>query len=71
MTGGYHILLTPSDSSRTVWNGELYNSSFERLPDGPVTFTFTAKNAFSTKMDTVTVTIQGNWQDYFQSHRIK
>ncbi|WP_157643562.1 hypothetical protein [Paenibacillus camerounensis] len=71
MTGGYHILLTPSDSSRTVWNGELYDSSFERLPDGPVTFTFTAKNMFSSKMDTVTVTIQGDWQDYFQSHRIK
>ncbi|AIQ45487.1 hypothetical protein R70723_05940 [Paenibacillus sp. FSL R7-0273] len=71
MTGGYHTLLIPADSSKTSWDGELYDSSFERLPDGPVTFTFTAKNAFNKKTDTVTVTIQGDWQEYFQSHRIK
>lgn len=71
MTGGYRTMLTPNDSGKTLWSGELYDSSFERLPDGQVTFTFTARNAYSTKTDTVTVTIQGDWQDYFQSHRIK
>ncbi|WP_342564689.1 hypothetical protein NST84_05880 [Paenibacillus sp. FSL R7-0345] len=71
MTGGYHTVLAANDSSKTLWSGELYDSSFDKLPGGPVTFTFTARNTFNTKTDIVTVTIQGDWQDYFQSHRIK
>ncbi|MNI19147.1 hypothetical protein D3C73_725750 [compost metagenome] len=71
MTGGYRATLKPTDSGRTLWTGELYDSAFEKLSDGPVTFTFTASNAYSTKTSTVTVTILGNWSEYFQSHRTK
>lgn len=71
MTGGYTVQLNPADSGKTLWTGELYNAAFEQMPEGPVAFTFTAKNEFNTKTDTVTVTIQGNWAEYFQSHRTK
>lgn len=71
MTGGYRAVLHPADVNKTQWTGELYDSVFEKLPDGPVTFTFTARNEFSTKTDTVTVNILGDWSEYFQSHRVK
>ncbi|MEK5023749.1 hypothetical protein [Paenibacillus sp. FSL M7-1046] len=71
MTGGYTVRLNPVNSDRTLWTGELYDPAFEKLPAGPVAFTFTAKNEFNTKTDTVTVTIMGEWTEYFQSHRIK
>lgn len=66
MTGGYHTVLAANDSSKTLWSGELYDSSFDKLPGGPVTFTFTARNTFNTKTDIVTVTIQGDWQVIFR-----
>jgi hypothetical protein len=71
MTGGYIAQLSPTGSDKTKWTGELADSSFEQLPDGPVTFTFTATNEFHTKVDTVTVTIQGDWSEYYQNHRVK
>lgn len=71
MTGGYRATLHPTDANKTQWTGELYDPDFEKLPDGPVTFTFTAKNEWNTKTDTVTVSILGDWSEYFQSHRIK
>lgn len=71
MSGGYHTNLSPTDSNRTLWTGELYDSSFDKLPDGPVTFTFTARNEYNVKTDAVTVTILGDWTEYFQSHRVK
>lgn len=71
MTGGFTAQLTPTNSDKTLWTGELYDSSFEKLPDGPVTFTFTAKNEYNTKVDTVSVVISGDWTEYFRSHRIK
>ncbi|MBW4083454.1 hypothetical protein [Paenibacillus sp. S150] len=71
MTGGYATQLSPKDSSKTLWTGELYNTAFEKLPEGPLTFTFTAKNEYNTKIDRVTVTILGDWTEYFQSHRVK
>jgi len=71
MTGGYTTQLTPTNSDKTLWTGELYDTSFEKLPDGPVTFTFTAQNEYHTKVDTVTVVIAGDWTEYFQNHRIK
>ncbi|MEK5586591.1 hypothetical protein MKZ21_30500 [Paenibacillus sp. FSL P2-0536] len=71
MTGGYTTQLTPTNSDKTLWTGELYDSSFDKLPDGPVTFTFTAKNEYNTKVDTVSVVIAGDWSEYFRSHRIK
>jgi hypothetical protein len=71
MSGGYRTELSPTDNNRTLWTGELYDAGFEKLPDGPVTFTFTARNAYNTKTDDVTVTIMGDWSEYYQSHRIK
>ncbi|MEK4853939.1 hypothetical protein NST04_29155 [Paenibacillus sp. FSL H7-0756] len=71
MTGGYTAALSPAGSDKTLWTGELADPSFEQLPDGPVTFTFTATNEYQTKVDTVTVTILGDWTEYYQSHRIK
>ncbi|WP_019912923.1 glycoside hydrolase family 78 protein [Paenibacillus sp. HW567] len=71
MDGGYTTKLSPTDSKKTVWTGELYDSSFDKLPDGPVTFTFTARNEYNVKTDAVKVTILGDWTEYFQSHRVK
>lgn len=71
MSGGYTAQLSPTGSDRTKWIGELADPSFEELPDGPVTFTFTATNEFTTKVDSVTVTILGDWSEYYQSHRVK
>ncbi|OKP79458.1 hypothetical protein A3844_28420 [Paenibacillus helianthi] len=71
MSGGYTAQLSPIDSGKTLWNGELYDPIFEKLPDGPITFTFTAKNEYNTKIDAVTVTVLGDWTEYFQSHRVK
>ncbi|WP_143191836.1 hypothetical protein [Paenibacillus sp. P46E] len=71
MSGGYTVQLSPTDSGKTLWSGELYDPMFEKLPDGPVTFTFTAKNEYNTKIDAVTVTVLGDWTEYFQSHRVK
>lgn len=72
MSGGnYSVQLVPTGSDKEVWVGELYNSSFEKLPNGPITFTFTAKNEYNTKVDTVTVTISEDWSEYFRIHRIK
>ncbi|QSF46012.1 hypothetical protein [Paenibacillus tianjinensis] len=71
MTGGYRAVLHSTDANKTQWMGELYDPVFEKLPDGPVTFTFTARNEWNTKTDTVTVSILGDWSEYFQSHRIK
>jgi hypothetical protein len=71
MNGGFTTQLSPTSDDKTFWTGELYDSSFEKLPDGPVTFTFTAQNEYNTKTDTVTVVISAEWSEYFQSHRIK
>lgn len=72
MSGGYKTELTVTDpEERTRWVGELYDASFDRLPDGPVTFTFTAINAYQTKNDQVTVIIDGDWADYYRYHRIQ
>ncbi|KTD85366.1 hypothetical protein [Paenibacillus etheri] len=71
MVGGFTTQLSPTNDDKTFWTGEMYDSSFEKLPDGPVTFTFTAQNAYNTKTDTVTVVISSYWSEYFQSHRIK
>ncbi|AWV32182.1 hypothetical protein [Paenibacillus odorifer] len=71
MTGGYSTQLNPTNSDKTLWTGELYDPAFVKLPDGPVTFTFTAKNEYNTKIDTVTVVIAGDWSEYFRNHRVK
>ncbi|MDQ0195494.1 hypothetical protein [Paenibacillus wynnii] len=71
MPGGYHTQLSATSGAKTLWTGELYDPSFENLPNGPITFTFTAQNEFNTKVDTVTVTISEEWSEYFRSHRTK
>lgn len=71
MTGGYTTQLNPTNNGKTLWAGELYDSSFEKLPNGPVTFTFTAKNEYNTKIDTVAVVVSDDWSEYFQNHRVK
>lgn len=71
MAGGYSTQLSPINDDRTLWTGEMYDSSFEKLPDGPITFTFTAQNEYNTKTDTVVVVIASDWSEYFRSHRIK
>ncbi|WP_410513895.1 hypothetical protein PaeBR_05595 [Paenibacillus sp. BR2-3] len=71
MTGGYNTQLSPASSDKKLWTGELYDASFENLPNGPITFTFTANNEFNTKIDSVTVTISEDWSEYFRSHRTK
>lgn len=71
MTGGYSTQLNPTNSDKTLWTGELYDPAFVKLPDGPVKFTFTAKNEYNTKIDTVTVVIAGDWSEYFRNHRVK
>ncbi|MBT2292324.1 hypothetical protein J7E73_24985 [Paenibacillus albidus] len=71
MPGGYSVQLTATDADKVVWTGELYDASFQKLPDGPLTFTFTAANEYQTKTDKVTVVISGDWSEYFQNHRIQ
>ncbi|WP_187355131.1 hypothetical protein ['Paenibacillus yunnanensis' Narsing Rao et al. 2020] len=71
MSGGYTVPLSAANGERTVWTGELSDPAFDQLPDGPLSFTFTASNSYNTKTDTVTVTILGDWSQYYRSHRIK
>ncbi|NUU60021.1 hypothetical protein [Paenibacillus agri] len=71
MPGGYSTQLRPDNEDKLVWRGELYDSSFEKLPDGPLTFTFTATNEYQVKVDKVTVQILDDWSEYFRFHRIK
>jgi hypothetical protein len=71
MDKGYSTTLTPN-ANNSQWNGELYDKSFDHLPDGPIKFTFRA--VFSNgvvKEDVVTVRIEGNYTDYFRLHRSK
>lgn len=69
MTGGYSTQLSPTSVEKTLWTGQLFDASFEELPNGPVTFTFTATNEYHTKTDTVTVFISNKWTEYFRVHR--
>ncbi|MFF2908752.1 hypothetical protein [Paenibacillus sp. NPDC057934] len=71
MPGGYSTQLRPDNEDKLVWKGELYDSSFEKLPDGPLTFTFTATNEYQVKIDKITVQILDDWSAYFRFHRIK
>lgn len=36
--------LSPTNDDKTFWTGEMYDSSFENLLDGPVTFTLDRKS---------------------------
>ncbi|KAA9004938.1 hypothetical protein F4V43_09970 [Paenibacillus spiritus] len=71
MDGGRQAELHPLNEDRTLWTGEMSDPAFALLPDGPLAFTFTARNAYHTKVDRVVVEIRGAWDDYFRNHRVK
>lgn len=71
MPGGFSAQLSPVNSDKLLWTGELYDSAFEKLPDGPLTFTFTATNEYQVKTDKVTILISDDWSAYFRHHRVK
>ncbi|NBD26523.1 hypothetical protein [Paenibacillus glycinis] len=67
---GKTATLTPTDASRTSWSGEMWEETFEKLPDGPLTFGFKATYSNGTvKTATVTVVISGNVQQTVGVHR--
>ncbi|MFF2483407.1 hypothetical protein [Paenibacillus sp. NPDC058071] len=64
--------LATSDASGTNWAGELWEESFEKLKNGPLTFIFTAYyNNGTVKRDEVTVTIDGTIYDILGVHRVR
>lgn len=66
MPGGYSTTLTATDSNKTNWIGQLYDSDFDTLSDGAITFTFIATwNNGVVKTDQVTITIRGDYREYF------
>lgn len=68
----YSESLSSSNSSRTSWQGELWDASFEELVKGPLTFEFTAYyNNGIVKRDSVTIQIEGNVYDIVSVHRLK
>ncbi len=66
----YRIDLAADNASHTRWSGELWDESFEKLPDGPLTFTFKATyNNGTVKIVSVIVKIAGNVQQVYGVHR--
>lgn len=69
--GSFRVTLTPN-ASHDSWYGEMYDGSFNYLPDGPLTFLFEARYSNGVvKQDVVTVRIVGNYTEYFRLHRTK
>lgn len=69
---GFKSSLAPVDGTRASWAGEMWDESFEKLEDGPLTFTFTVYYSNGTvKVDTAIVEIAGTTYDYYQIHRVK
>jgi len=67
---GYKAELTGSGPSSAEWAGELWDERLETLPDGPLTFVFTAFYSNGTvKSVPVTVTISGNVNQTVGVHR--
>jgi len=67
---GYTAELTGSGPSSAEWTGELWDERLEKLPDGPLTFVFTAFYSNGTvKSVPVTVTISGNVNQTVGVHR--
>ncbi|WP_236345403.1 CARDB domain-containing protein [Paenibacillus plantiphilus] len=68
--GGFSVDMTPSNAAGTSWTGEMWDESFEHLPDGPLIFTFTATYSNGTiKTTTVPIAIRGNIQQTVGVHR--
>jgi hypothetical protein len=67
---GFSAVLAAGNAARTDWSGDMWDTSFETLADGPLTFTFTATyNNGMVKTENVTVTIAGNVQQTVGVHR--
>ncbi|MFB9330253.1 hypothetical protein ACFFSY_30280 [Paenibacillus aurantiacus] len=67
---GSAVQLTADNPAKTAWSGELWESGFERLTDGPLTFVFRVQYSNGTvKTVSVTVTIAGNVNQTYGVHR--
>lgn len=67
---GRTVSLTASDPSRSSWSGEMWETDFEKLPDGPLTFAFKATYSNGTvKAATATIVIASNMQQTVGVHR--
>ncbi|MBW7474498.1 hypothetical protein K0T92_07050 [Paenibacillus oenotherae] len=67
---GFSAPLTVSNGAGTAWSGEMWDESFEHLPDGPLAFVFTVTYSNGTvKTTTVPVTIAGNIGQTVGVHR--
>lgn len=68
--GGFSAELAASNGAGTSWTGEMWDESFEHLPDGPLLFTFTAAYSNGTiKTTAVQIEIKGNIQQTVAVHR--
>lgn len=68
----YSTSLTSTNSSRSSWQGELWENAFSDFKKGPLNFEFTAYyNNGIVKRDTVTIQIEGNVYDIVGVHRLK
>ncbi|MCQ6559679.1 hypothetical protein NNL21_13330 [Paenibacillus mendelii] len=68
--GGFSVELTDSEAGALNWTGDLWDESFEQLPDGEITFIFTAVYSNGTvKSVPVTVSVAANVNSTFGVHR--
>ncbi|WP_133297899.1 hypothetical protein [Paenibacillus paeoniae] len=64
--------LKTTGTALASWRGELWDPSFEKLPNGTLTFIFTAYYTNGTvKIEEIEVQISGNMNAYLQVHRVK
>ncbi|MBD2867906.1 hypothetical protein [Paenibacillus arenilitoris] len=70
--GDYSVTLAKSDQAGTRWKGELWDETFSKLPEGALSFTFTAYYSNGTvKVVTVQVTIEGETLEIVGVHRVQ
>ncbi|REE86236.1 hypothetical protein A8990_111133 [Paenibacillus taihuensis] len=67
---GVTVSLTAANSAHTGWSGDMWQADFEKLPEGPLTFTFKAiYSNGAVKITPVTIVIAGNVQQTVGVHR--
>lgn len=67
---GSTVRLTADNPAKTAWSGELWESGFEDLADGPLAFVFRVQYSNGTvKTVSVPVTIAGNVNQTYGVHR--
>lgn len=60
------------NSEKNLWTGDMWQESFNNIPDGTYKFTFTVTYSNSTvKTHDVWIEISGSVYDYFRFHRIE